>query len=174
MDMTLAQQATLRAHILASTDPAVIAARAIRNDTELARLYNLDVSPAWWLYKSTLSRHDLLTGTSPDGTTFTWGGTSGGYINRSQGERDAFREMFNSTGSVNPAQANIQTAFNDIFSGAGAGAVANRAHILAMSRRRATVFERVFATGTGTTGSPGLLVLEGPVNYEQIGVVMNG
>ena len=50
MALTPQQLATLKAHINGSTDPDVVAARAIRNDTELARLYNLPASPvvnAW-------------------------------------------------------------------------------------------------------------------------------
>lgn len=55
MALTPAQLTTLAAHIRASTDPAVVAALAIRNDTELTRLYNLPATPAVaaWLREAT-------------------------------------------------------------------------------------------------------------------------
>ena len=37
----------------------------------------------------------------------------------------------------------------------------NRTHITAMSKRKATRLEKIFATGTGTLASPGTLVVEG-------------
>jgi hypothetical protein len=53
--MTPQQLTTLKAAILADANPAVVAALAIRNDTELARLYNLPAAPAVaaWLKAAT-------------------------------------------------------------------------------------------------------------------------
>jgi hypothetical protein len=76
--------------------------------------------------------------------------------------------MFNSTGTVDPSQPNIQAAFADIFSGAGAGAKGCRDHLLAMSRRKASRAERVFATGVGSTASPGKLVVEGSITLGDV------
>lgn len=156
--MTPEQLTTLRADIAANPD--LLALYNAGDRAGLADAYNAAASPVFTVYKSALSRHDILTGTSADGTTFTW--TGGAYITRSQGERDAFREMFNSTGTVNPALPSIQSAFNDIFSGAG-GAV-NRTHIAAMSRRGATRLEKVFAVGLGTNQNPATMGFEGEVS----------
>lgn len=168
MPLTTPQLQTLKAAILA--DPALVPLTSgpTTDFNGLVTAMSVDASPDFWVYKTSLSRHDILTATSSDATMFTWGGSTGGYINRSQGERDAFREMFNSTGSVNPSQANIQAAFADIFSGPGAGAVANRAHIAAMSRRKANRTERVFATGVGSTAAPGVLVVEGNITLGDV------
>lgn len=117
----------------------------------VADLFNTSSSVIVW--RTVLSRHEILTGTSESGTTFTWAG--GAYITRSQGERDAFREMFNSTGNVDPSLPSIKAAFTDIFS--GSGGLSNRTHISALSKRTATRFEAVFATGTGTAQSPASL-----------------
>jgi hypothetical protein len=130
----------------------------------LAAVLNQTASPVWYATRTSLSRHEILTGTSDDGTTFSWAG--GAYITRAQGERDAFREMFNSTGAVNPGLASITAAFNDIFS--GAGGLPNRTHILAMSRRPATSGEKVLATGLGTKASPGILGFEGTVTPSDV------
>lgn len=166
--MTPEQLLTVKSYIQADPVLAPMSSGTTTDYNGLVTAMGQEASPAFWVSKTALSRHDILTATGPDGTTFTWGGSTGGYINRSQGERDAFREMFNSTGSVNPALPNIQAAFADIFSGAGAGAVANRAHIAAMSRRKANRTERIFATGVGSTASPGLLVVEGNITIGDV------
>lgn len=158
--LTPAQLATLKTNILANQDTTTLYTDG--NLQGLADLYNAAASPAFVVWKRELSRHDILTQTSPTGTVFSWAG--GAYITRSQGERDAFREMFNDTGTVNPALPTMQAAFNDIFS--GSGGADNRAHILAMSKRAATRLEKLFATGTGSDASPATMVIEGPIDYQ--------
>lgn len=173
MSLSPSQLATLKAAIL--LDPA-LAALTSGPDTDygaIAAAMNLSASPDFWVYRSSLSRHELITQSSQDGTSFTWGGTTGGYISRSPGERDAFREMFNDSGAVDPAQANIQAGFADIFSGPGAGAQNNRAHIAAMSRRKATRAEKALATGMGSTGTPAKLGWEGQLAISDIGEMFN-
>lgn len=122
----------------------------------------------FYVWKTMLPRHDILTATSLEGTTFTW--TGGAYITRSQGERDAFREMFNSTGAVNPTVPNIRAAFDDIFSGA-AGLV-NRTHINAISKRKALLIEKILATGTGTLASPASMTYEGILDPSHVVEIM--
>lgn len=173
MAFTAEQLSTLKSAILADPTLAPLTSGTGTDYGAIASAMSSLAAPDFWVYKSVMSRHELLTGTGPDGTTFTWGGSTGGYINRSQGERDAFREMFNSTGSVNPALVNIQTAFADIFSGAGAGAVANRAHVAGMSRRKATRVEKLFSSGTGSTASPATLRYEGGVTISDVSGMFN-
>ena len=100
------------------------------------------------------------------GTTFNW--TGAGFITRAQGERDAWRELFDVDGWVNPSLTNVRQAFADIFSGGTAPAPANRTHLLAVARRKASRIEKLYATGTGSTGSPGTLVFEGTVTPSEI------
>lgn len=171
--MTPEQKTALKAFILADPAMGPLATGPNVDAGAIADLLNLPASPDYWIYKPSLSRHDLLVGTGPGGTTFVWGGSTGGYINRSQGERDAFREMFNSTGTVNPAQANIQAAFADIFSGAGQGAVGNRNHIAAISRKLANRVEKLFATGAGSTAAPSVAGYHGSVDVYLISEVIS-
>lgn len=154
-----AQLATLKTNVQANSDTNTLYVDG--NLQGLADLYNAPAAPEFIVWKSALSRHDILTATGPTGTTFAW--AAGAYITRSQGERDAFREMFNSTGNVNPALPTMQAAFADIFS--GAGGAGNRAHILAMSKRIATRLEKLFATGTGSDANPATMAVEGEVHY---------
>lgn len=162
--MTPAQLTLVKAAILA--DPVMSqAAMDPPGHQVVQNALNALAVPSFWVYKEILSRHDILTATSSDGTTFTWAG--GAYITRSQGERDAFREMFNSTGTVTPSSAPIQAAFQDIFS--GAGGASNRAHIAAMSRREATVLEKVLkASGTGSSASPATAGFTGTISLAEV------
>jgi hypothetical protein len=167
--LTTEQLATLKAAILADTDPEFVAARTAGATGAMAAFYNVAATPAFYVWRRSLSRHEILTGTSDDNTTFAW--AAGAYITRSQGERDAFREMFNSTGSVDPSLASIQAAFNDIFS--GAGGAGNRTHIVAMSRRPVSRVERLFATGTGSKAAPGVANFEGDISGDVISTALS-
>lgn len=162
--MTPQQLTTLKAAILAETDVEFVGYRDNGQTGLMAGWFNAAATPAYYVKRTSLSRHEILTGTSDDLTTFAW--AAGAYITRSQGERDAFREMFNSTGSVNPALPSIQAAFSDIFS--GVGGAGNRAHITAMSRRQAKRGEQLFAVGSGTKASPSVLGFEGDLTDSDI------
>ena len=165
MQLSLTQKQALKTFILANY--------AGQSDEQIAEALNQVVSPDYWVLRTSVTKHEMTdtTGTHTDGspTAFTWGGASGGYINRSQGERDAWRELWNTSLTVNPSLANVRTAFDDIFSGAGAGAVGNRNHIKAKIRRLATVIEKVFSVATvggpiqsgvrGSASNPDTMVL---------------
>jgi hypothetical protein len=76
--------------------------------------------------------------------------------------------MFSGSGAVNPSLANVRQAFADIFSGGTAPAPANRTHLLAIARRQATRAERLFATGTVSTATPGFFTFEGAVTTNDL------
>ena len=157
-NLTPAQKAALAADVQADQ-----AAKALYDGGDmgaLATYYNQDASPDFWVWRTAVAESDYTGLVSPDGTTWSW--TT--YINRSQAERDGWARLFASSyGYTNPSQLNVRQGVADIFS--GAGGAAQRTHLLAMSRRKATRFEKVFATGTGSTLSPATLVLEGNVDY---------
>lgn len=169
-NLTLAQKQTLKAAILAD---ATLAALAAANEySQLAAALNVDASPTFWAWKSRLYRHDLTDKVSPDGTTFDWGTQTGNYISRSQGERDCWRELWNTSLTCDPSNQRVRDAMANIFSGAGAGAVNNRNHFLSMARRLVNRMERVFATGTGSTASPGTLVVEGTLIAQEMASIL--
>lgn len=154
---------------LIEAEPSLAQAVLTGQDNIIAAWLNVTAAPDFFVTKTSLSRHDILTATSGEGTTFAWAG--GAYITRAQGERDAFREMFNSTGTVNPTLASITAAFADIFS--GAGGAGNRTHIAAISKRKATRAEKALATtpGTGLLASPATLTFDGSVSTEEAGML---
>ena len=169
MSLSPQQLQTLKAAMLAETDPAFVEYRTNGQTPLMSDWLNSEANPTYYVKRTQLSRHDILTGTSDDGTIFSWAG--GAYITRNQGERDAFREMFNNSGTVDPWLPTIRAAFADIFS--GTGGASNRAHIVAMSRRPATRFEKLFASGAGTKAAPSTLVVKEPVTDQDIGSALN-
>ena len=164
MSLTSTQLTTLKNDI--NADP-VLAAYPNNSDGNFAisQAYTLTASPDFWVWKTYVTKADLVNSTGPDGTTFTWVGN--GFITRSAGEQSAWRELFNGTNAVNAAQANVRQAFADIFSGTGNAAL-NRTHLLAVGRRKASRVEKLFAAGTGSTASPAVMGFEGTLSYQDV------
>lgn len=166
-NLTPAQLTTLKADITAkmavgqpleayaSTSPTNPDANAA-----IAIYYKGIASPDYWVWRTSVTKGELVNSVGPDGTTFTWVGN--GFITRSAGEQTAWRELFNGTNTVNPSLANVRNAFADIFSGTG-NAASNRTHMLAVARRKATIIEKLLATGLGTTASPSVMGFESHV-----------
>ena len=187
MPLTAAQLATLKADILANTNAIPqgmanagafvgVQIKDIPNDSgdgnlAVASWYNLNASPDYWVWRTSVAKGEYVNATSVDGTTFNW--TGAGFITRSQGERDAWREMFNGTNTVNPSLAQVRQAFSDIFSGATAPAPANRTHMSAISRRNAKNGEKLFATGAGSTVAPSVMGYEGNISLQDVNSALN-
>jgi len=179
--LTDTQRTTLAAAIRADASPEVVAALAGRNDTELVRLYNLPSTFVIW--KKNTSKQDifgaiawknLTPADAPDGTA--------AYTNRAlacQSRQFNIQTMLISPGeSLDMTKANIRTGVKDAVEGvpSGAGGAlldAGWTAIKAASTRLATVAETLFATGTGTNGSPGALTVEGSIDTEDVGRALN-
>jgi hypothetical protein len=167
--LTRAQIATLRADFQRRIAPGDASfSRALKdaafkaNDAAIAAFYNTDASPDYWVWRTNVSKDEIIRNVSPDGTTFIWAGN--GFIERTAGELECWNQLFGSTLSVNPSLPNVRQAFADIFSGTG-NAANNRAHLLSMCRRKATVAEKLLSVGggDGSKASPALLGFEGKV-----------
>lgn len=159
MQFTDAQKPVIKAAMVA--DPVANAFLSVGNLDGLAGWCNTTASPDYWVWKSKLTRSQATDESSVDATTFSWTA----YIARSQGERDGWREIW-ALGTVNPSLPQVRAAFADIFSG-GTGA-AQRTHLLAVARRKAGNAEKVLATGTGSTASPGVMGYEGPTTSNDL------
>lgn len=170
-NLTLSQKQTLRAAIEA--DSALLALAQANEYSQLAAALNANASPDFWAWKTRLPKHDLTDKVSPDATTFDWGTQAGNFIARSQGERDCWRELWNTSLTCDPSNQRVRDAMANIFSGTGAGAVNNRTHFLSMARRLVNRMERVFATGTGSTASPGDFVVEGTLAAQEMASILS-
>ncbi len=169
MTLTPAQKAAIKADIIADAT-----LNAFPNNSDgafaIAAIYNIAASPDFWVWRTAVTKSELVNSVGPDATTFNW--TGNGFITRSVGEQTAWQELFNGVQSVNPSLANVRQAFSDIFSGTG-NAASNRTHLLAVARRRASRIEKLLATGTGSTASPAVMGSEGPITHQDIDAARN-
>ena len=145
--LTTEQKATLKADILANGDSAALYADG--NLSGLAALYNQASSPAFIVWKTNVTITTV-------GQTFNATELAG--LSSLNTTRLTNLALWMPAG-VNPSIASVRAFFDDIFS--GAGGQNTRAALLALWKRTATRFERVFATGTGSDATPGQLVIEG-------------
>ena len=155
--MTPEQRATLAAAIRADTDQAVVAALDIRNDVLLAELYN--AASTYYVWRSAIpvdEYRDALVWTEVDGLTAgkarIWEWVTGQMTLPLQADKTAVRQ-----GLADCWAANTTT----------------RQQLLSISKRFASKAEKLFATGTGTDASPGLLGWEGTVTYTDVGIALN-
>jgi len=160
--LTDAQLQMLATHIKANTEPNVVAALAIRNDTELARLYNLlSELIVWRKTVSTFEVGNAVNYVAVEAMTD---------INRTK--VTTFYAM-NPT-SFDPSRSDIRTYWSNTFGGAlGGQGQSTRDALEALWRRAATVFESVFATGTGNQANPASLVVEGQIGVNELSTALN-
>lgn len=167
-DLTPAQLDTLKTWLTANANGI--------QDEPAAALLNAAASPDWYVWRSNVTEDEFTqkggvdVANSNAATVFNWTGT--GYITRSQGERDAWARLFRN-GAVNPSLPNVRQAFGDILSGGTAPAPANRNHLLVLSKRKATVGEKLYATGTGTFATPANMVVEGLITVTNVSEARN-
>ncbi len=155
--LTDAQSQTLATAIRADSDPAVVAALAQRNDTELARIYNLDSTFVIWRTSVQPSEYrEAIVWTAVDGLT---AGKARIWDWITQGM----------TSPIDASKTNIRQGIADAW---GAGSATGLA-LKALAKRPASKAERLFVTGTGTTANPGLLTWEGPLSVNDLSNALN-
>lgn len=152
--LTSTQRSTLKALVLAT--PALAALAASGDNQGIAD--GLNVASTFVVWRTSVSSDELFE-------AYVWT------------EMDSLTQArFNSLtlllskGTFNPSHSNIQSAVLQIF--AGAALATTRSNIIALGKRFATLAERQFVTGTGTSGSPGLLVFEGSISASDVTAIM--
>lgn len=159
MNLSPANLLTLKQAIAAETDPDFVALRDAGATGAMANFYNVDASPAFWVWRTLVTRSEIYHSTSVDGTTWDW--TT--FKNQGVSEQGAWREMFMGE-NANFSLDNLRGGVGKIFGVANAQTM----HILTIARRLAKRGERLFTTGTGSTAAPGKLGVEGNVTNENI------
>lgn len=155
--LTPAQQATLAADICTSPDQAVIDALAARNDSLLAEIYNTAGTFIVWQTQVSL--------------TEVWEAVDWAeYSVLNVSNQNAF-SMMTQPGYLQTGLANIRAGLADVFE--GPGQVNTRTALIAAAKRAATRLEELFATGTGTDGDPGALVVDGQIGIYELSVSLN-
>lgn len=159
MALTTAQETTLAAHIRASQDAAVVAALAIRNDVELARLYNLASSTYAW--QSAMSARDIFEATDV-----------ANYDNITQaGKREAWR-MLMDFAPIDFTRNKYRKVITDVWTTLSAN---NLTALTQSFTRKATVAEAVFGGTSATTNTVSALKLnwEGTLSTDDVSYALN-
>ena len=178
--LTTAQLAALAAHINASTDPAVVAARQNGADNELARLYNLPASPTFPLWRSDASvdaiidavnwasytPNDKVSGTDTDPAL----SRKIGWMLEIQIKQMNLQIMLQGRSSLNCGRAALRAGLRDavvqVPSGVGGAATspggASGANVMNECTRNARLVEKVLAGAQETTGT----VMANVIGYE--------
>lgn len=155
--LTPAQLTALRTNILASE----LAAKCVGfgdGPFDIAAAYNLPASPAFVVRRTSVETREI-------GPVLNYVAV----VNLTTANRDrATTFVMLNPGSFTPT-ADVEAYWAETFSGAlGGQGQATRDALANLWRRNVTRFERVFATGTGTTASPGALVVEGAVSPDVV------
>lgn len=153
--LTLAQKQTVKAHILG--DQTLTNLYTSLNYSGLASALNAATAfIVWRTYVSEDEMYDAYVWTEMDSLT--------------QARFNALTLLVK-PGSINPSKTNIRQGLNDIF--AAAQLSGTKTALTALAKRAATVTEALFTTGTGTSGSPGLLTWEGSIYPQDIADIMS-
>jgi hypothetical protein len=158
MALTTAQLQQLKTAIL---NDAVLNAYPNNSDGAwaIAQAMNATASPAFVVWKTSVSTRECKQ-------AMIW--TE--FVGRSTGERDAWQFML-SNGTINAADTNVRQGIADIFS--GTQGATSRNNLLAISKRDATLAEKLFASGTGSTASPATMSFEGNLSYQDVLLARN-
>jgi hypothetical protein len=166
--LTLAQCAVLSTDILTTHQGEFASMVADGNNPAVAAAYNLHAVPDYWVWKTSLSKREIVETTTEDGTTFSY--TI--HIGRSQGERDTWTSIV--PDPMNPSLLNLRQAFADIYS--GVGGAPQRTHLLAIARKRATRVQQLLLTPSGaspgSTGNPQTLVYLGAIDNADVALAV--
>lgn len=157
MNLTAAESTTLAAHIRANINPDVVAALAIRNDTELARLYNLASTFIVWREVITpIEYREQIVWTEVDTLT----------VGKARIWEWITQDM---TADIDATKINVRSGLAEVFP----ANQTTRDQLLSIAKEAASIVEEIFATGTGTTADPGIRTQIGPVTINDIGTALN-
>lgn len=156
--MTTTQQATLKAFIENNTTLNALP-RNTDGYYDMASLLNKEASPAFIVWKTSVPVDEIMR----NGMDWTR------VDNLSVGKARIW-DWMTKLGSFNPSKVNVRAGIDAAWVGTAAD-LAVRASVYTHCKRNATVFEKVFATGTGTDASPATMVLESPVGYQELDAI---
>lgn len=154
MFLTIPQRQALKADIAADETLGALPHTA-DNAFAVAAAYNLAASPAFVIWRTAVTRKEILQ------NGFDWTRLD----NLSVGKARIWTDIF-VDGSINPSKSNVRTGIEAVWVGT-APDLAVRNAVYVHCKRNAKRFEKLFATGTGTTLSPATL----PVDFAEVNVL---
>ena len=161
--LTPAQLTTLKAAILAETNAELVEYRQQGAVGAMADWYNQPTAPGFIVWRTSVAQDEIMQ------NGFDWTRVD----NLSVGKARVWEWMFdNGNKSFNPSKPNVRAGVDQVWVGTAAD-LAVRAAVYVHCKRPATRGEALYATGTGTTATPGLLVLEANITIDDIVQAIN-
>lgn len=155
MSLSPAQLQTLKSDLAANASTVLINGQPVaikdvpagpQNADTVAAWYVGDASPAFWVWRSAITRQNVLYSISDLPSVFDFGA----FKSQQLPEQGTWREMFMGD-NVNPSLLNFRNGVFNVFSGS-APQNAQRAHIFAICRRVAARIEKLFAVAPADAG----------------------
>lgn len=145
--LTTDQRLILKTDILANTDPQVIVWRAEGSLGQIVEWYNLPSTFIVW--RTSVGIDEVMS------NGFVW--TEVDALAAGKARIWAWMAQL---GVINPSKANVRQGIRDAFEVAAPNTLSGiQPHL----KRAAKRGEKLFATGTGTTATPGALTFEGDI-----------
>ena len=165
MALTPAQLTTLKANILANTDPAVIQAITDGANNVIADWYNQLASPAYWLYRNMVTPSEIKQAIDINDM-----------VNITDTDRSRVVDIIAIRSEIgfNGESASDRAAFDDVFS-AAAGDNSQQA-IAALWKRQGTYAEKVFSLGTdngNNSANPDTTSFQGTLSFQDVVAALN-
>lgn len=157
--LTPAQLATLKTAII--NDPTLDSFPHTPDGAfAIAAALNLDAAPDFWVWRSTVAVTEIMQ------NGFGWDRVDNLTVGKAR-----IWEFMTAAGTLNPSQPNVRAGFLACFS--VAADLATRQAIFSHCVRKASRFEKVYATGTGAASDdqgvgPGTAVVLGPLAYQDV------
>lgn len=161
MSLTTAQQAALKAYVEA--DPTL--SQFPHNGDgayAIADALKADASPEFVVWRTSVPRDEIMQ------NGFNWVQVD----NLTVGKARIWEWLFaNEQNAINPSKLNVRSGIDEAWKGTAA-MLAVREAVYVHCKRNANILEKLFATGTGSTASPGTMTVEGSIGYNEIVTAM--
>lgn len=157
MALTPAQLQTLKTDIESNTDQTVIDALAAGANNAIAAWYNQTASPDYYVYKNVVPINEVSAAIELDDVA-----------NMTTGDNEKLKTFYalRTQSGVFASKQSEREGFDDIFS-AAAGDDSQQA-LIVLWRRLASNAEKLFATGTGTSGDPSVMAVDGAISLQDV------
>jgi hypothetical protein len=158
--LTVEQQATLKVFI--ETDPMFTnIPQNVEGAYQIALMLQEIVSPAFTVWKTSVEIDEIMR----NGMDWTL------VDNLSVGKARIW-DWLGRLGTINPSKINVRAGIDAAWAGTGAAFVTLRANIYSHCKRPANHLEKLFSTGVGSDASPATMVVEVPVSYSEVQLIM--
>lgn len=160
--LTPAQSATFKAFVEA--DPVLsLIPKTYDGAYALADALVAEASPAFIVWRTRVQQDEIMQ------NGFDWTQVD----NQTVGKARIWEWLFaNQDKSINPAKLNVRAGIDEAWKGTAA-MLAVRAQIYVHCKRKANILEKLFATGTGSDATPGTMVIEGSLSYQDVHEAMD-